>query len=90
MISRKINIHDHTDFCERYEPLDFPSKEILRAWKHENEPLPEPYYGTEPDGEMFFYVGNTKIKVTEHFNDKGKPLKDLLEDVIKYSAKSSL
>ena len=81
---------DLIDLCECYEPLDFPPKEILRAWKHENEPLPEPYYGTEPDGEMYFYIGNTKIKVSEHFNDNGKPLKDLLEDVIKYSAKSSL
>ena len=58
--------------------MDYPSKEILRARKRENEPLPEPYYGTEPDGEMFFYVGNTRIKVSEHFNDKGKSVEDLL------------
>ena len=81
---------DLIDLCECYEPLDFPSKEILRAWKRENEPVPEPYYGTEPDGEMFFYIGNTRIKVSEHFNDHGKTINDLLEDAIKYSAKSSL
>ena len=80
---------NQSTFASVYEPLDFPSKEILRAWKHENEPL-EPYYGTEPDGEMFFYVGNSRIKVSEHFAKDGKPLEDLLEDVIKYSAKSSL
>ena len=82
--------YESIDLCECYEPLDFPSKEILRAWKREGEPKPEPYYGTEPDGEMFFYIGNTRIKVSEHFNDKGKSIEDLLEDVIKYSAKSSL
>ena len=82
--------YESIDLCECYEPLDYPSKEILQAWKRENEPLPEPYYGTEPDGEMYFYVGNSKIKVSEHFNDKGKSIEDLLEDVIKYSAKSSL
>ena len=82
--------YESIDLCECYEPLDFPSKEILRAWKHENEPLPEPFYGTELDGEKFFYIGNTRIKVSEHFNDKGKSIEDLLEDVIKYSAKSSL
>ena len=81
---------DLIDLYECYEPLDFPSKEILRAWKHENEPKPEPYYGTEPDGEMFFYVGNSRIKVSEHFNKDGKPIEDLLEDVINYSVKSSL
>ena len=78
------------DLCECYEPLDFPSKEILRAWKRESEPVPEPFYGTELDGEKFFYIGNTRIKVSEHFNKDGKPLEDLLEDVIKYSVKSSL
>ena len=78
------------DLCECYEPLDFPSKEILRAWKRESEPVPEPFYGTELDGEKFFYIGNTRIKVSEHFAKDGKRLEDLLEDVIKYSAKSSL
>ena len=82
--------YESIDLCECYEPLDFPPKEILRAWKHENEPLPEPYYGTEPNGEMYFYIGNIKIKVSEHFAKDGKPLEDLLEDVINYSAKSSL
>ena len=51
---------------------------------------PEPYYGTELNGEVCFYIGNTRIKVSEHFNDKGKSIEDLLEDVIKYSANSSL
>ena len=78
------------DLCECYEPMDFPSKEILREWKLDSKPKREPYYGTEPDGEMYFYVGNTRIKVSEHFNKDGKRLEDLLEDVIKYSAKSSL
>ena len=82
--------YESIDLCECYEPLDFPPKEILREWKLENEPKREPYYGTEPDGEMFFYVGNSRIKVSEHFNDKGKSIEDLLEDVIKYSAKSLL
>ena len=81
-----MNNYDPIDLCECYEPLDFPPKEILREWKLENEP----YYGTEPDGKMYFYVGNTRIKVSEHFNDNGKPLEDLFEDAIKYSAKSSL
>ena len=85
-----MNNYDPIDLCECYEPLEYLPKEILRAWKRESEPVPEPYYGTEPDGEKFFYIGNTKIKVSEHFNDKGKTIEELLEDVIKYSAKSSL
>ena len=82
--------YESIDLCECYEPLDFPPKEILQAWKRENEPVPEPFYGTELDGEKFFYVGNTRIKVSERFAKDGKPLEDLLEDVINYSVKSLL
>ena len=82
--------YESIDLCECYEPLEYLPKEILRAWKRENEPVPEPFYGTELDGEKFFYIGNTRIKVSEHFNKDGKRLEDLLEDAIKYSAKSSL
>ena len=82
--------YESIDLCECYESLEDLPKEILRAWKRESEPVPKPYYGTEPDGEMFFYVGNSRIKVSEHFNDKGKSIEDLLEDVIKYSVKSLL
>ena len=41
-----MNNYDPIDLCECYEPLECLSKEILRDWKLENEPLPEPYYGT--------------------------------------------
>ena len=82
--------YESIDLCECYESMDFPSKEILREWKLDSKPKREPYYGTEPDGKMFFYVGNSHIKVSEHFAKDGKPLENLLEDVIKYSAKSSL
>ena len=82
--------YDPIALCEYYEPLEYLSKEIMRKWKRESEPAPEPYYDTEPDGEMFFYIGNTRIKVSEHFNDYGKTIDELLKDVIKYSAKSAL
>ena len=80
---------DLIDLCECYEPMEYLPKEIFQAWKRENEPVSEQYYGTEPDGEMFFYIGNTRIKVSEHFNDNGKPLEDLLEDLITFSDKNS-
>ena len=37
-------------------------------------------------GTLYFYYGNTRIRVAEHFNDKGKPIGTLIEDVIRYSA----
>ena len=85
-----MNHYDPIDLCECYESLEYLPKELLQAWKRDGEPKQELYYGTELDGEMFFYIGNTKVKVSEHFNKDGKPLEDLLEDVIKYSVKPSL
>ncbi|MBQ2725889.1 MAG: hypothetical protein IJF78_09295 [Clostridia bacterium] len=57
----------------------------IRTAKEKATPI---YYGIEPDGTMYFYHGNTKIKVTEHFNDTGKPITVLVEDVIQYAAES--
>ena len=36
------------------------------------------------NGETYFYCGNSRLKVSEHFADTGKPVGDLLEDVIGY------
>lgn len=41
------------------------------------------------DGTLYFIVGKTRIKVTEHFAQEGKSLSDLLEDVIIHIAKSA-
>ncbi len=43
------------------------------------------HYVTEGDGPVYFYYGNTRIKVAEHFNDRGKPIGILIEDVIRCS-----
>ena len=40
-------------------------------------------------GTLYFVVGKTRIKVTEHFPKKGPQLSDLLEDVITYTAKTA-
>ncbi len=44
------------------------------------------YYAIDLDGTMYFYHGNTRIKVIEHFNDNGKPIEALVEDVVQYAA----
>lgn len=41
------------------------------------------------NGTLYFVSKKTRIKVTEHFPTEGKPLADLLEDVIIYAAKSA-
>ncbi len=37
---------------------------------------------------MYYYFGNTRIKVSEHFASDGKPVDKLIENVIEYAAKN--
>ena len=47
----------------------------------------KPKYITDENGTQFFVVGNTKIRVTEHFNSKGKHIKDLVENAVQLRGK---
>ena len=62
-----------------------------------NDPFPEelkPYegppitlenssvYAIEEDGLLYFYCGNTRIQVTDHFAENGKTMGELMEDFI--------
>jgi hypothetical protein len=44
---------------------------------------------TGVDGMQYFVVGNTRIRVTEHFTENGKSIDGLLEDVIRHVASGS-
>lgn len=81
-------MNERIDFCSCYEPIFYPPKSVLDEWSIPK--APEPYYGTELDGTTHFYIGNTRIKVSEHFNDRGKGIGNLLEDVISFSKNLSL
>ena len=38
------------------------------------------------DGKQYFVCGNNYIEISEYFAEKGKTLRDLIEDVILYTA----
>ncbi|MBR4961101.1 MAG: hypothetical protein IKY52_09410 [Clostridia bacterium] len=52
------------------------------------EKAPQIFYAIEFDGTMYFCHGNTRIKVTEHFSDHGRPIADLVEDVVQFAAQN--
>ena len=82
-------VYEPIDLCACYEPIIEAPQELIDEWQadYDTEPNEVPtYYVTEGDGPLYFYYGNTRIKVSEHFSDKGKPIGTLLEDVIRYSA----
>lgn len=37
---------------------------------------------TAPDGQQYFQIGNTWIKITEHFTSNGKQVGAILEELI--------
>ena len=78
-------VYEPIDLCACYEPMIDAPQELLGEWQTEPDEVPA-FYVTEGDGPLYFYYGNTRIKVSEHFSDKGKPIGTLLEDVIRYSA----
>ena len=44
------------------------------------------FYGVDEDGQEYFYIGKTRVKITEHFPDEGKSIGDLIEDMVFYDA----
>ena len=42
---------------------------------------------TTPDGQQYFHIGNTRIKITEHFASNGKQVDAILEELILFKIK---
>lgn len=78
---QKIIYTDYTDTLP---------KELLKQWAAEREPKPTldstAFYAVDEDGETYFYCGGSRLKVSEHFADTGKPVGALIENVINYAA----
>lgn len=82
--------YDPIDLCACYEPMFEAPQELIDEWAAPRE-FEEPdgiptFYVEDEYGMLYFYYGNTRIRVAEHFNDRGKPIGTLIEDVIRYSA----
>lgn len=92
------------EFTTAYEPIDLcacfdmifdPPAEVVREWEKEwNERFmankERGYYGTELDGTLYYYNGNTRIKVTEFFATGGTTMDKLIENVVRFAAGGSV
>ncbi len=86
-------MYETVDIFSCYEPIETPPPELIEEWNSRHlDDGPEPtlentsFYVTMPDGTKYFYCGNTRIKVSEHFADKGKTMPHLIESVVRYAA----
>ena len=94
-LDEMIEICSFIDIFGCHEPMEVPPKEQEDEWRRmRGEYEPEQtfenssFYVTEPDGTRYFYCGNTLIKVTEYFAEKGKTVSELVEDVVRYAARN--
>lgn len=91
--NKEFTDYEHIDICACYEPFEEPPADFLEECRRQHEPEPTlentSFYVTELDGSLYFYCGNTRIKVTEHFADNGKQLDTLIEDVISYAGNTA-
>ena len=81
-------VYEPIDLCACYEPMFEAPQELIDEWNSVcAEPDEVPAFYVEDEHEtLYFYYGNTRIRVAEHFNDNGKPIGTLIENVIRYSA----
>ena len=85
----KNYVYEPIDLCAIYEPMVEAPQKLLNEWQAccaaEPDGVPA-FYVTDEHGTLYFYHGNTRIRVAEHFNDRGKPIGTLIENVIRYAA----
>ena len=91
MTKTKIAAYEPIDLCACFDMIFDPPAEVVREWEKEwNERFmankERGYYGTELDGTLYYYNGNTRTKVTEFFAPSGKTMDTLIENVIRFAA----
>ena len=47
------------------------------------------FYGVEEDGQEYFYIGKTRIKITEHFPETGADMRELMAKMILSAARQT-
>ena len=45
------------------------------------------FYGVEEDGQEYFYIGSTRIRITEHFPENGADMRELMAKMILSAAR---
>lgn len=81
-------VYEPIDLYACYEPMFDAPQDLIDEWNvacAEPDEVPT-FYVEDEYGTLYFYYGNTRIKVSEHFSNTEKPIGTLLEDVIRYSA----
>lgn len=88
-MAQKKHTNDPYDLCACYEPTEEVPEEFIEPWERETKPEDRTYYANDEDGVEYFYCGNSRTRIIEHFAEDGKTLDELMEDMILREAKKS-
>ena len=91
MTNEITTAYEPIDLCACFDMIHEPPAAVIRAWEKERDEhfmanKERGYYGTELDGTLYYYNGNTRTKVTEFFAPSGKTMDTLIENVIRFAA----
>jgi len=91
MTNEITNAYEPVDLCACFDMIFDPPAAVIKEWEEQFIANKERgYYGTELDGTLYYYYGNTRTKVTEFFSPNGQTLDKVIEDLVRFAAGSTV
>ena len=91
MTNEITNAYEPIDLCACFDMIFDPPAAVIKEWEEQFIANKERgYYGTELDGTLYYYYGNTRTKVTEFFSPNGQTLDKVIENLVRFAAGSTV
>ena len=87
MTNEITNAYEPVDLCACFDMIFDPPAAVIKEWEEQFIANKERgYYGTELDGTLYYYNGNTRTKVTEFFSPNGQTMDELILNLVRFAA----
>ena len=87
MTNEITNAYEPIDLCACFDMIFDPPAAVIKEWEEQFIANKERgYYGTELDGTLYYYYGNTRTKVMEFFSPNGQTLDKVIENLVRFAA----
>ena len=91
MTNEITTAYEPIDLCACFDMIFDPPAAVIKEWEEQFIANKERgYYGTELDGTLYYYYGNTRTKVKEFFSPNGQTLDKVIENLVRFAAGSTV